>query len=401
MMKKQQSVDDENGNLAVESSLSVEMQHGHHTSTNQQQQQQEEELADANCDEEYWPTMAHPTTQHEVHTIDFGNSVGVLKYKSISSDAMTPLDMTYHSQQELDEFHDGTGHLLWLAAVTLAHLLAYRVESLQPYLPEFVETSETINICELGCGTGGGGMALILFHCLRKQQQRQQREQNTLIPKFHVVFTDNDAESLELCRSNCELNGIDPQLYSQKLLWWGREHLSYDDDGGDDYDDGNDHSSMLLRANSFHTVLATDVVYDLKLIRPLLETAYHLLKKDDTTSYFILSHVPRFCIPKPDDAEIDTTSDETSLPGDGDNFFNDTRPFVALEKYIVAQAALMGLILVETIRPAKELVNRIPLASFDDNLENSDVTQHLTIHAIEEAHAVVFIFSALPSKELV
>jgi 2-polyprenyl-3-methyl-5-hydroxy-6-metoxy-1,4-benzoquinol methylase len=318
--------------------------------------------------DEYWPSMTTTTTQHELHTLDFG-SHGLLKYQSMSIQAMTPLDMTYDQQE--DEFYDGTGHLLWLAAVTLAHLLAHRVECLQPYLPN-MEKDEESKICELGCGTGGGGMSLLLFHCL------QAKCTVASSPNVHVVFTDNDVESLELCRSNCELNGIDPQLYSQELLWWGLDHLPK-----------ADMKDSIFQRHSFDTILATDVVYDLKMIRPLLETAYGLLKQDGH-SYFILSHVPRFCLPIGQDNGNTKSNRQTRHSG---TTVQDTGAFEALEEHVVVQANLLGLDLIQTIRPANELVDHLPLNSLGND-GNPDAVQRLTIQTLAEAHAIIFIFSS-------
>lgn len=86
-------------------------------------------------EEEYWPTMINSSlqTQHQIHTICFENNK-ILRYKSISVQAMTPLDMIYdNNNQRLknrytesendvsdlmqDEYYDGTGNLMWMAAV--------------------------------------------------------------------------------------------------------------------------------------------------------------------------------------------------------------------------------------------------------------------------------------------
>jgi hypothetical protein len=362
-------------------------------------------IADHDTDE-YWPTMTTATqTQHQQHILDFG-PYGILQYKSMSSLDMTPLDMTYAEMEEVDyDGYDGTGHLLWLAAVTLAHLLAYRLDCLLPYLPKVVDrddgsvltlshdsTATNSKICELGCGTGGGGMATIIFHCLRSHDKNNNINKNTssaassTTPGFHFVFTDNDVETLDLCRSNCELNGIDPQTYSHQLLRWGRENLPKDNN-----------AESRLQIHSFDTVIATDVVYDLQMIRPLMETAVGLLKHNGS-GYFILSHVPRFCLSKNETAK---ESVKKQIPPRERDATDTTVAYVALEAHIVSQAKSLGLVLVDTIRPAKELANIIfPILDATDvyQKEHRDVLQHVTVKDMKEAHAVVLIFTITSSE---
>jgi hypothetical protein len=351
--------------------------------------------------DEYWQTMTTATQmEHQCHILDFG-PYGALQYNSMSSHTMTPLDMIYAEKDGADNnndddddescSYDGTGHLLWLAAVTLAHLLAYRLDCLLPYLPK-VERDKSSGdhhsksiICELGCGTGVGGMATILFHCLRPCGDNNRSVIATTTPGFHVVFTDNDVDTLELCQSNCKLNGIDPQTYSHQLLRWGRENLSKDNN-----------SELGLWSHSIDTVIATDVVYDLKMIRPLMETAIGLLKLNGS-GYFILSHIPRFCLPRNEIAEesVGRGAQPRECHTIGTRDGNEIGAFAALEDHIVSQANVVGLVLVDTIRPADELVNDLPMDAGDVHQKNHrDLLQHLTVKHIEEAQAVVFVFVA-------
>jgi hypothetical protein len=323
--------------------------------------------------EEYWPAMDPFSTegafslrtQHEIHAIDFGLGQS-LRYKSISGGAMTPLDMNFSrknigSPQVEEEFYDGTGNLMWLAAVCWAHLLAAKVERLRRFLPPNNSSSRMARICELGCGTGGGGIALALFHFMNDGKHKN-------VPNaFHVTFTDNDNESLELCRYNCELNGMIPKTYSQRLLSWGGNNLPKE-----------------MKPHSFDFVLATDVVYDLKMIRPLMETASDLLMKDKGN--FILSHVPRFCLPRK------TTRDSSEITTD-----NGTGSYEALEHHIIDTAESFGLILVDRIRPHEELEGILPshvnhqVSSMGNN---ADSFHQVTVQDMNEAHAVVFVFVA-------
>lgn len=270
-------------------------------------------------------------------------------------------------------------------------MVATKVYRLQPYLPQTSSSvsSSPSRICELGCGCGGAGMSLLLFHRTEKQQDG----------KYHVVFTDNDTESLDLCKSNCELNGIHPNLYSQRLLWWGRRQRQQQQQQ-------QNVVQTTFEEHSFHLVVATDVVYDLKMIRPMLQTAFDLLHEE---GYFILSHVPRFCLPNITVVEEDTTKDdyntqpqqpETTQQDDTKN----VAPYIKLEEHIVDEATMTGFLLVDTIRPHEELEEDSPsftyavnseddIKKIDDEDNNSNFSKTtLTAKDMEEAHAVVFVF---------
>ncbi len=343
-------------------------------------------------EEEFWPTPSL-LTGHKIHTIRFGTGTGeneskILRYKSMSSEELTPLDMTYGTSDNDDpfrddEFYDGTGNLMWMAAVCFGHLLFQEIEPLRSYLihgspPTKEGTKVPKNncqrrFCELGCGTGGAGISLLL-----SSLDKTSNNNNNSANDCHVVFTDNDAESLELCASNCELNDIDPHTYSQRLLGWGSEHLEKaqqqeGENGG-------------LEPYSFDVVFATDVIYDLKMIAPLFETVDFLLK--EKKSHVILSHVPRFCIPKDDEdlvtnGEDDMKLDEDDSPGE---------PFLELEHFIRSQASKVGLVLVETIRPHQVLSEEgLGLQDCNDN-DDEDSMQQLTLETMKEAHAVLFVF---------
>lgn len=355
-----------------------------------------EELApDQGCDEEkeeeeFWPTPSL-LTGHKIHTIRFGtgdekNESKVLRYKSMSSEELTPLDMTYGNSNSDDpfrddEFYDGTGNLMWMAAVCFGHLLFQEIEPLRSYLIHGSPPKEGTKLpksncqrrfCELGCGTGGAGISLLL--------STLENANNNSATDCHVVFTDNDAESLELCASNCELNDIDPETYSQRLLGWGSEHLEKaqqqeGENGG-------------LEPNSFDVVFATDVIYDLKMIAPLFETVDFLLKQKK--GHVILSHVPRFCIPKDNEDPVNNHEDDTKLDEDD----SPGEAFLELEHFIRSQASKVGLVLVETIRPHQVLSEEGLGQDCNDN-DDEDSMQQLTLETMKEAHAVLFVFERL------
>lgn len=427
-------------------------------------------------------------SKHQVHTVDFGGRGGsstVLRYMGIPDREMTPLDMTYVSQSlknaaisgaartgagsssscssagddddnDGDTFYDGTGNLMWTAALCFGYLVAQTVEGLRRYLyrhPSVVvavappitpslseEASATTTlqepaphrVCELGCGTGGAGIALLLFSSASSSVDEDATGSNrrthhsashpgTCHPcgHHHVVFTDSDAESLDLCKRNCELNQIHPDHYSQHLLVWGQHPPDESDD-------------ELLRKHSFDTVLATDVVYDLKMIPPMLGTVDYLLKKDG--GHLILSHVPRFCLPKEEDGGDDDVRTNTQEDGDAakstegkqpghleiseaeaaDAMMMTTTPraYLDLERHIQEEAKKVGLCLVETIRPHLVL-NKLPQSPRDGGgattascckgqqpLHPPSRTQQLTLDDMKESYAVVFIFGREGSRSV-
>ena len=418
------------------------------------QQEAEDNYVASEEEEEFWPT-APLLTGHRIHTIQFGGGCGddggsttdrrttnrVMRYKSMSSEAMTPLDMTYggdnedsgDGDNEYDEFYDGTGNLMWMAAICFGHLVAQRVEPLRSYLPSYLpSTTKTPRhrrnrrrrrrICELGCGTGGAGISLLLFSNNNDDKNNnddgEEKNDNDNDQGCHVVFTDNDAESLELCRSNCELNDLDPNHYSHKLLGWGlqqQQQNEIENEGQKEEEQQPSQQCSVLERHSFDTVLATDVVYDLKMIAPLLQTVEFLLKpkkdklgqeeydnneEDESGGQLILSHIPRFCIPKKEDNigdDGDMNSSSSSNININDNGEEEpNQAFVELERFIQSEANKVGLSLVETIRPhqvlsEEDLVIHRP-NDYNDEDNDNDSMQQLTLDSMKEAHAVVFIF---------
>jgi hypothetical protein len=126
-------------------------------------------------------------------------------------------------------------------------------------------------------------------------------------------------------------------------------------------------------------------------ILPLLETAFGLL---EAGGHFCLSHVPRFCLPRPENDNATCTSTTTTTHN---------RPIEDLEDYIVTQALAQGFQLQETIRPDQVLME-LPLDS-DDNNDNdeehrnfetfddwNESSRPLTLKTLRQAHAVLFLF---------
>jgi len=90
------------------------------------------------------------------------------------------------------------------------------------------------------------------------------------------------------------------------------------------------------------TILATDVMYDLKVIRPFLETVSRTLLVDKNhchrkrkKKHLILSHVPRWFLPRDDDDDDEDTGSD---------------PARTLERHIVQEASRCGLTLIRTVR---------------------------------------------------
>lgn len=256
-----------------------------------------------------------------------------LVFESYSEKQMTPLDMTYSDTNTVNEFYDGTGSLVWLASIAFCHLVAQeKIPILYNSLRQ--QKEEQLRICELGCGCGLAGIALLL-------------SSSSTTHNSMVVFTDNDSDALDLCLSNCELNDLSTNRYQHHLLSWGESSK-------------REKGEESLREASFHIILATDVVYDISMIHPLLQTASRLLK---VGGHILLSHVPRFCLPRD---ENDTKK---------------TNPQHDLEKHILEQMNLVGLQLVEMIRPHQVLSS--PEKSSDDF--------QVSLERLQDAHAVLFV----------
>lgn len=272
----------------------------------------------------------------------------VVALESYAAQQMTPLDMTYgDAEKNRDEFYDGTGSLVWLASIAFCHMVA---QDLIPQLKSNQKKEQLI--CELGCGVGLASIATIMASADRNNRT--------------VVFTDNDQDALDLCRRNCELNNLEPTSYCQEILAWGTPLL-----------DGNDEEGV-LKESSFDIVLATDVIYDISMLPPLLQTAFDLLKWN---AKFIISHVPRFCLPKDNEKRH---GEAAATAGIGSS------PQQELEEFIKEHAQLMGFRLRDTMRPHKVLSN-IPRTTQGGEVID-EVTSTISLQHLQEAQAVLFIF---------
>jgi SAM-dependent methyltransferase len=227
--------------------------------------------------EDDWSTLhMNGFAQHELLQVKWSdNNAPPLTIGCVSS--LSPLDMMHLSEGS----HDATGHRIWMGAKLFVNALGYGS------LDSAFLGKTTL---ELGCGTGLAGIAVLKHDYLACRR---------------VVFTDNDAQVLDLCRTNCEQN-LDPSDTRWQLaaLAWGAERSI----------DGE-----------FDTIFATDVLYDVGSLQPLLQTVCQYLSHN---GLFVLAHVPRASL------------------------YGKVGTGTQLEDYIVAQATPMRLILLKTIRPS-------------------------------------------------
>lgn len=156
-------------------------------------------------------------------------------------------------------------------------------------------------IIELGCGTGISGIFLVVAD---------------VDTPLTVTFTDFDKSALDLCKKNCESNIDDKSRYSTQQLEWG----SSLPDGIED--------------ESFDTVIATDVLYDISSLATLMHAASQLVK---VGGYFILSHVPRASVEADDEATESTAVASADI----------------LENLIVMEAEKQGLCTESFLRPSE------------------------------------------------
>ena len=348
-------------------------------------------------DEVLTPKLVVRTLQLQEHDI-------TVRYKSYAEIGMTPLDMynsltaSVHQDHDLTqpEYYDGTGTMVWLASQALAWAFDQDVHGI---FSNFVSkeknnpTEKTV-ICELGCGTGVAGLSALLLTA---------QNASTRGNDVRVIFTDNDKESLDNCRDNCELNGIPSDRYNHECLSWGMSETYPSNCVGD-----------------VDLVLAADVLYDLKMIVPLLQTAFDLLRpnvaiqSDGSPSFtegghMILSHVPRFCLSRHDHELDDDHNSSNNKPSDPDH--TNTRkqlPSHLLEQHIIDLALSCGFVLITMFRPHMALQashaedQRFPHHRNRDSSISCRKSETISVHDdvlnqgqlanLESAHACIFVF---------
>lgn len=195
---------------------------------------------------------------------------------------LSPLDMINLSQGN----HDATGHKVWMGAYLFVEAIIAKHEFVQSLF-------RAKHVMELGCGTGVAGLALLL-------------DESGNAP-LSIIFTDADPAALELCKQNCLRNlSADDKRYSVARLDWG---------------------NVIDNDSNFDTVLATDVLYDVSSLSPILKTASTSLRPN---GHLVMAHVPRVCLPGK--VKIGTTA--------------------AVEDYIFTEANHHSLKLCKVVRPS-------------------------------------------------
>jgi predicted nicotinamide N-methyase len=189
-------------------------------------------------------------TQHEIQDFNLANGTS-LQIASVTD--LTPLDMIDLSWGT----HDATGHKIWTGA-------RFFLQILTPTLESYFSKKEII---ELGSGTGLSGISVSKVFRIKR-----------------MLLTDASISALELCQLNCTKNKVTMNTVKVEKLCWGEPTLP----------------SLSL---AFDTVLATDVIYDIKAWDLLLKTAYTSLKDQ---GIFVLSHVPRAALPEGSEEELES-----------------------------------------------------------------------------------------------
>lgn len=275
--------------------------------------------------------------------------------QSIDTSNMTLLDVCNYIP---DDQVDGSGHCVWMGALFFLHAIGISAILSKPN-PFGLLHGQTV--MELGCGTGTAGIGL--FRLL--QQRRKELEK--------IVFVDNDPQVLELCRQNCYSNNIPEssfQIFRQGS--WIDTAI-----GKKDAED---------MPQSVDTIIATDVLYDLKIIQPFFKTASLLLEllspssvgpKKKSAKHLIVSHVPRWFLPREEKRNTESTK---------------SNPSQELEQHIIQQANAFSFILIQTIRP-QSLLQSIEASS--DNMKllpNELEILCKDLRGMDEAAGVLWIF---------
>ena len=364
-----------------------------------------------------WVLLQPPTTTNDINhptSISCSYPTGIT-IQSVDITQMSLLDVCNY---DTDDPHvDGSGHCIWMGALFFVHALAVAwaaeaaaatsehddadadakdVGSLAWFHKDYFQDQR---VEEMGCGTGTAGIAL-----LKLSSSSSSSFSNSRLPTIqHLTFSDNDPQALELCRQNCHDNAIDENKYTvQHQATWLEEEYEDETKGRD---------------STMDTILATDVLYDLKIIRPFFQVASRSLSwsqqgsppnsssHDGSTNhtsspmdgastrkkkkYLILSHVPRWFLP---------TTPKTTQDTDCDDKETQHSPMVtraeALELYIQQEASRCGFTMVKTVRPThvlacyKTLVepNTVARSAAEDAALRDDLNE------MDQTGAVLWVF---------
>ena len=229
--------------------------------------------------EEDWSAVMSETTagfaQHDTASVRVSLSQSLI-ISCVPS--LSPLDMMNLSLGK----HDATGHRIWLGAYFFVEVMVRN-----DHLKNLFRCKQVL---ELGCGSGVSGLVVV----------------STCDPES-ILLTDSDNAALDLCTRNCQRNlPANDKRYSIACLDWGDSNASFDD--------------------CFDTVLATDVIYDISSLSPIMHTVWRALKQH---GHFVMAHVPRASLPG--EAKVGTEEQ--------------------LECFVVTAACKCGLQLKMTVRP--------------------------------------------------
>ncbi len=243
--------------------------------------------------------------------------------------SLTPIDMLDLSSG----LSDATGNRIWMGAVFFLECMVREIileDGNQETDPSSGGTRQNLqralmdvrsrlfqdkDILELGSGTGA---ALIAVGVAGSRKKR--------IHPSTMTLTDNDTNVLTLCQMNCDRNLCHDEKkivdYRVGKLDWGVFIGKYSGDESPQYSPTNKQEDRFFidsdrLRGTLDTVIATDVIYDVAAIPPLMATAEALLQKG---GFFVLAHVPR--------ASIDCAP---------------SRIRIALEELIISEARKVGL----------------------------------------------------------
>jgi len=340
---------------------------------------------------------------------------------SVDSSAMSLLDVCNYEQDQ--EEVDGSGHCIWMGALYFLHVMSLGLALKEiPFLDNNIPEEGPASWCndedffqqkvmaEIGCGTGTAGiglMKMLLLSCEAKKMLAVADAKDCIPTK--LIFLDNDAQAIDLCRKNCDQN-FRPSPYAAALL---ESHLdaAWTEQETPKQDSDVNHTCNIEM--DIDVIFATDVLYDLKIIRPFFQTVSRKLSNhkspNDTIDscdrtrrkkkLLVLSHVPRWFLPRKENDKDSENHD----------------PVTALSDHVKQEAARCGLSLRHAVRPKdvlaqyhdlleekKRLLNTTTTLVDDafSGSESSKWSESLflnDLHEMDQAGAVLFIFEAKPA----
>ena len=247
---------------------------------------------------------------------------------------LTPLDMMDMSFG----IADPTGSCVWLGAFLFMEMFARKLDvDTTSYGQRYWSNIRSkifpkgCHAVELGAGTGMAGLSLMITS--QYVQDDTQNDKAIYTGPSLLVQTDVNDDTLELCRINRDTNNLGTfnERYGVhiKKLEWGKGNAGKVFGCKEEKDTTTCSSGreVISLPTMYDVVFATDVLYDLASLVPLVVTASELLKEG---GYFILSHVPRASIDDEDDIHV---NDEV------------VDPWEKLETIIIREASKVDLVL--------------------------------------------------------